>query len=261
MNMSTLLGYLAGGVLLATVGPRWACLLNAGTFLLSAALLIKLPPLRPTPEAGGPPATAVRHLVDAGRLMIADRVVLLAVFMAVIPAAIATALEAEVLTWASLSLPGLGWLPGAVLAGAGAVSLAAIALVEPPELPATSLRLATGVAIGVSVLMAALFMLGDGATSATALILSGLLYLPLVLANVIISPRLQPTRRAASFGLLMGALTIAQTIAALLLGVLIRTLGTQAAFSVTVVAAAVVSSLLLIPLSRYQSVPTPARKS
>ena len=53
-DMSVLFGYAAGGALLTVVGARPALLVNAGSFIISAALLSRIPVARRAPAAGPP---------------------------------------------------------------------------------------------------------------------------------------------------------------------------------------------------------------
>lgn len=50
-QISKVLGPILGGLLLGLIGPRFAFVADACTFVLSAAFLVRLPPLRPTPHA------------------------------------------------------------------------------------------------------------------------------------------------------------------------------------------------------------------
>jgi MFS family permease len=54
LNLQVALGTLLGGLLVAAVGLRGALAVDAATFVLSAALLVGVPPLRPASSSEGP---------------------------------------------------------------------------------------------------------------------------------------------------------------------------------------------------------------
>ena len=266
-DAATLLGYLAGGLLLVTVGARWGCLLDAGTFLISALFVARLPHLRPgsddaDPDADAAAESAVGSLRAAAAGLWRDRLVAVTVGLATLAVATGTALESQAVAWGGRDAAGLPWLPGAVLAGATAVSLVATLAVGPGAGSRATLTRSALLVLIPSSVAGALFMFGLVAATAVGLVTVGALFAALTLANVVIAPRLVPARRAVSFALLMGLLTAAQAVLSPAAGLLVGTFGAAHAFAAlcALPAVAAAGTLLLVPrcLSETPSVSTGA---
>jgi predicted MFS family arabinose efflux permease len=71
-QLTQLGGFAAGGLVVAGVGPRWALVVNAATFAVSALLIVAGVGRRPAPERGEPVSVA-RDFTDGLRYLLADR--------------------------------------------------------------------------------------------------------------------------------------------------------------------------------------------
>ncbi|MFN8081111.1 MAG: MFS transporter [Kineosporiaceae bacterium] len=235
-DAGTLIGYAAGGVLLAVASPASACLLNAVTFAVSALLLLGLPRQGVTPpatEASSGSESAVRAVLAAGGALWRDPTLRAAAWLGVIPIAGGTALGAQSVTWADAALPSRPWVPGVVLAASTGVCLVLTVMVRPRSQADATLRLAGRLAIATGAAGALLCLLDRPLAVGAALVVTGAFFVPIVLAQTVIAPRLDPGRRAASFGLLMGLLTLAQAVVSPLVGRLVTAAGAPRAFAIT----------------------------
>jgi len=140
----------------------------------------------------------------------ADRPLWFAAVTATVAAGAATAVESLVVPYAAEVGPQTPWLPGGVLAAVAAVTLA-VTLVAPTARGPTHLLLATILLCVVgSALSMVLLAIPSTATRLLGMIAVGLLFVPLVTANVMLAARLAATHRASTLALLMGGLTAMQ---------------------------------------------------
>lgn len=207
--MAQVAGFAVGGLLVAWLSPVGALAVNAASFALSAVLLAALPPLRPAADGARLATGRGRLLIDASRGMIADPVVRHAVALGTVCGAVAVALTAQVAAWVAAEMPGRLWIAGLVPA-AGAVVSAVGTVVAARGSTAMRLQRAQRLGVGTCVAVLVLLAVPLPAARAAALVLAGLLVVPLVLANTVVAPRLAPARRASAIAVLMGLLTFAQ---------------------------------------------------
>jgi hypothetical protein len=122
----------------------------------------------------------------------------------------ATAVEALVVPH-SVDMFGPGtWLAGATLAAVSAVSLLGVLAVPAQGDPAALLRTTTLLTVGPGVLAGLLLVLPLPVLATGGFIAAGLLLIPIVPANVLISSRLPAGCRASAFSLLMAGLAVVQ---------------------------------------------------
>ena len=259
-QVSTLLGFAAGGLLIAASSPSNALLVNAATFAVAAVLLLGLPRTSARTAAadddddgdgavGTVPLTAAALLRAGTRALVSDRMVLTAASVVTVSAFGGIAAESLLVPYAAqlgLSERGAGLLatvmPGAALA---------MALLLPTEGSARRLLryvcfLTAGASLGSGVLFA---VDGPLVLAVAALVLAGILDLVTVPAGSVIGSRLPPRSRATAFSILQGALQSVQALGALAAGALAAV--TSVSFSLAVLSVpGVIAAVLGLALLR-----------
>lgn len=221
-GIAVVAGYLLGGALLATGGPVVALGANAGTYLVSALLLTRLPALRPAQLArtGRGPFATCRHQLRAGWAALSeDALVRRAAVLATIAAGAATGVESLVVPHIQLNWPAADGTSGAVLASIAAITMLGTAIAPTGAGEHRLLAVTVSLCVLPAIMVAALLLTGS-LVAVAGFAGAGLLFLPLVTANVLISPRLPTASRASAFSLLMGALALAQAVCSGLGGLL-----------------------------------------
>lgn len=205
-DLSVAVGYLSGGALVAVLGAPTVLLINAGSFAVSALLLIGLPTAAP-PRRGH----ASGGLREGLRALTRDPSNVRAVVLVTAAMLTATALSAMSAPLVLDTLKEGPGMVGALVAVAAVVSLAATAAV-PPENPASGqLRWAGAYAsVGGLIVMGCFTAITLGGPRPTLAVLAyaaaGLLFAVIGPANIVVTPRLPPEVRASALSLLMGML-------------------------------------------------------
>lgn len=209
-SLALVVGWAAGGLLLATLGARGALAVNGVSFLASAALLSRLPALRPLAAgANSSLRAAARGLRVAAGALLADRWVRRAAGLAIAAVAPATAVQALVVpavtqSWRTPALAAV--LLG--LASLGDLVLSASVSTERGE--ADLVRRATLYALLPALVAVGLLTTGVPAVQAGGFVASGLAMAALAPAAAALGPRLPAAHRAAAYTLLATGLTTAQ---------------------------------------------------
>ena len=221
-----LVGYAAGGGLVAVAGPSWALTVNAATFALSAVFIALI---RTTTRATQEPAErhwsdlrgVAAHVGGAARVYRDDRLLLTALVLLVLASMPIMAAEGLVVLYADAYAGG-----GAERAGLLSALIAAGALSAMFVLPHTGshvrlLRVSALVVVGALV-VSGLLLLGAPTflAGAVPLVLLGALASLTVSIGTILGSRLPHANRATAFSLAQGALMSVQGGGALLAGAL-----------------------------------------
>jgi MFS family permease len=224
-DLSAAVGYLTGGVLVGAFGAPAALLCNAGSFVVSALLLLGMP-LAPAPRCRGSGGS----LRASARALAGDPWIVRAVVLVTAAMLAATALSAMS---APLVLGLLGGAPGLVgmsVAAAAVVSIAATAAVPPHNSAPLLLRWAGMYTLaGGGGIVGCFTAVVLGAPRVALIVASyaavGLLFAVIAPANVVVSPRLAGEVRASALSLLMGMLVATQAVAAAMAGFLADAVG------------------------------------
>jgi len=210
-DLSVVVGYATGGTLVALLGGRLALLVNAASFLVSAALLAGLPD-GSRPGRGGSATGALR---DGVRALKSDPLVVRAVLLVTAAMFTATSLTALATPLVLQRVVGSGpSLVGLLVGLAAAVSLVATTAVPVVDDPALLLRWAAAfTTLGGGCVIVPLALISWATTTTTvtglaaaAFVGTGLLFAVIAPANVLVSPRLPAKVRASALSLLMGTL-------------------------------------------------------
>lgn len=235
-DMSVLFGYAAGGVLIAVVGARTAVLINALSFLVSLALLIRIPSSRRNPVEGTPIG-----LRDAWRALIDDpfvrRLFVGYTFVgacAVVGESLVAVYGLKVLTSAASTT---GLLAAAIPAGA----IVATILSRGGGTDTDKLRRSSEVALLGSLVGFAAFVTAPGMP---AILIGfagiGALNASRVPGNEVAALRLDDGVRVPAFAVINGFLLGSQALAAAGGGVLARVIGVRQMIVVSLVVAGIV---------------------
>lgn len=221
-----LIGYVAGGGLVALAGPPWALTVNAATFVLSAVLIAAM---RTTTRASSEPAEGhwsdlrrvAAHVGTAARVYRDDRLLLTALVLLVLASMPIMAAEGLVVLYAEAYAGG-----GAQRAGLLSAVIAAGALVAMFVLPhsgsharllqISSLVVLAALSVSVLLLLTAPRLLAG----VVPLLLLGSLASLTVSIGTILGTRLPHASRATAFSLAQGALMSVQGGGALIAGAL-----------------------------------------
>lgn len=236
-----LVGYAAGGGLVAVVGPSWALTVNAATFALSGVLIAAIRTrTRATQDDDArpwaDPRAVARHLAAAGRVYAGDRLLRTAVLLLVLSCMPLMAAEGLVVLYAQDYAgggPGRAGLLSAVIAVGALVAMFALPHTGPHE---RLLRVSALTVVGCLTVSGVLLLTRpDLAYGVVPLLLLGALASLTVSIGTILGSRLPHATRATAFSLAQGALMSSQGAGALAAGALAER--TTIAVAVTVVAA------------------------
>ena len=232
-SLALVVGWGLGGLLLVGIGPHGAFAVNAGTFLLSAALLSRLPSLRAhaaTDEADDDaPRSARRRLAAAAQAVSSEPLVRRAALVAILAVGPATAAEALIVPFVSRTWSSHPSLSAALLAGGAALDLlltVAIRCTLPPE---QLLRIAAWCSAGPAAIAVLLFSTGNPVLSAAGFVVSSMTLTAIAPASAALAPRLPATLRASCFTVLATALTLTQVVLSAAGGALADVVGTTMA--------------------------------
>lgn len=212
-DATVIIGYAAGGILLGVLGVSGALWVNAATFLASGLLLTGVGRARSVEDGDERPV----GLFAAWAALSADRWLLGIVALATVSVAAATSIEAvalPVLTSAGIPVGATG----VVLALGAGVSLA-ITLMLPGQwthqragrwIGALTVVAFAGAVVGLAV--------GHPLAAAWAVVITGLAYVALVPANVLVTTTIPAHLRTSTFSLLTAALATLQALMVALAG-------------------------------------------
>lgn len=212
-DATVIIGYAAGGILLGVLGVSGALWVNAATFLASGLLLTGVGRARSVEDGDERPV----GLLAAWAALSADRWLLGIVALATVSVVAATSIEAvalPVLTSAGIPVGATG----VVLALGAGVSLA-ITLMLPGQwthqragrwIGALTVVAFAGAVVGLAV--------GHPLAAAWAVVITGLAYVALVPANVLVTTTIPAHLRTSTFSLLTAALATLQALMVALAG-------------------------------------------
>lgn len=235
-----LVGYAAGGGLVAVVGPSWALTVNAATFALSGLLVAAIRTrTRATQEDDARPWSDPRgvatHLASAARVYAGDRLLRTAVLLLVLSCMPLMAAEGLVVLYAQDYAgggPGRAGLLSAVVAVGALVAMFALPHTGAHE---RLLRISALTVVGCLTVSGVLLLSRpDLLFGVLPLLLLGALASLTVSIGTILGSRLPHASRATAFSLAQGALMSSQGAGALAAGALAER--TTIAVAVTVVA-------------------------
>lgn len=216
-QLAQVAGFLVGGGVAAVVNPRYALLVNAVTFLLSALSLARIGAGRSTP-----PRRSTRSRLGGGaHALFTDPYLRRATALGVLPQCSAMAGESLVVVYVRSVLHSGASVVGALAAVVPFVVMVLAALVPRRGdhrrlLTVSALLVAAGSIIGIVGFLTHL----RGAAAVVPYAGLGVVYALVVPANTVVGARLPHDVRASAFGLLQGTLMGAQATGAALGGVL-----------------------------------------
>ncbi len=220
-DATVIVGYAVGGVLLGMLGVSGVLWVNAVTFVGSALLLTAVGAARSVDPDDDRP-TGIRAALA---LLVRDRVLLALAGLATLAVAAATGVEAVALPLLTdAGVPVL--VTGVVLAAAAGLSLAATLALPGQWTHARATRWVAlliilafgGCAVGL--------LIGSPALSAVAVVATGLAYVALVPANVLLTITFPAHLRASMFAVLGASLAVLQAFMALSAAYALEVLGT-----------------------------------
>ena len=240
VQASLVVGYALGGALIALVGAQTALGINAASFLVSAALVLRLRSTAAA-EPGDPTATMGRSLRSAAAELFGDRMIRRSLALVSITGALGTVDEALVVPYADH----VGISPG--LLGLLAASVPIGTLIGTVFIPTTGSheRLLRGAAICAAITAAAAaplyWMEISGGLTFFAFIISGGMFAVSIPTNAVIGTRLLRGTRASAMGIAVGILMGSQALGAAVGGVVATMIGAPRAISGALALAAVYS--------------------
>jgi hypothetical protein len=240
-SLALVLGWAAGGTLLATIGARGSLVVNACSFVVSAALLLRLPPLRPAPEpamSAGSTTSGRRTLASAARAVASEPTVRKAALLAIVAVGPVTAVDALVVPFVASTWSGQVSIAAGILAGGAAADLLLTVAVSQNRPPEQLLRIAACCCAVPAALAVAMFSVPTPAVAAGGFIVGSLSLTTIAPASASLAPRLPTHLRASCFTVLATALTLVQVALTTAAGFAADSLGTTT----------VARSLMLLPL-------------
>lgn len=213
VQASLLVGYALGGALIALVGAQAALGINAASFLVSAALVLRLRATAAS-QPGDPSSTMGRSLRSAAAELFGDRMIRRALALVSVTAALGTVDEALVVPYADH----VGMSPG--LLGLLAASVPIGTLIGTVFVPTTGTheRLLRGAAICAAITAAGAvplyWMEISGRLAFLAFIISGGMFAVSIPTNAVIGTRLSRGTRASAMGIAVGVLMGSQALGA-----------------------------------------------
>ncbi len=227
-QVTILIGYAGGGVLVTVFGARGVLLLNAVTFLVAALLVLRVPSTR----SGGNVTKARTHLRESVRIVTSDRLV--AIALAVVAVSCLGQMGIESLTVVYADHLGFGTGIGAGLLYT-AMPLAAIAtgfFLPSWSDPLRLVRLVVAANVILSaVSIVAFLLLGGTPVGIVGVVAQGVLDMMVTPLFVVAEARIPASHRATAFAFFTGCFMAMQLAGALFAGVLTELVGVQAAFA------------------------------
>lgn len=263
-SLALVVGWGVGGLLLIAMGAHGAFAVNAGTFVLSAGLLTRLPSLRAhddhDEDADDSPSSAAGRLVAAARAVSTEPLVRRAALVAILAVGPATAAEALIVPFVSRTWSAHPSLAAALLAGGAALDLLLTVAIRTTLPPEQLLRIAAWCSAGPAVVAVLLFSTGNAVLGAAGFVVSSMTLTAIAPASAALAPRLPIRLRASCFTVLATALTLTQVVLSTAGGALADALGTTVAARALMllpVAAGLAAVLSTVP--RALPEPEPAR--
>lgn len=261
-SLALVVGWAAGGLLLTLVGTDGALAVNAGTFVLSASFLVRLPALRAhAAESDG----VVSTLSIAGRLkaaaatLLGDSLIRRAAAVAVLAVGPATAVETLVVPFVGRTWPASPSLAAIVLAVGAAADLALTVAISTNQAPEQLVRIAAWCSAAPAGLAIVLFSTGVPSLAAVAFVVSAMSLTAIAPASAALAPRLPAALRASSFTVLATMLTLTQVVLSTGGGAVADAAGTARAASLLLILPVGVGVAALVrPLRRPIALPDPA---
>ncbi|HQR79025.1 MAG TPA: hypothetical protein PLT68_02275 [Actinomycetota bacterium] len=220
-DATVIIGYAVGGILLGLLGVSGVLWVNVVTFALSAAVLVAVGSARSVEDDDEAP-TGIRAAVAT---LLADRVLLVLAALATLAVAAATGIEAialPVLTRDAVPVS----VTGIVLAAAAGLSLAATLALPGDWTHGRAAR-------WVGLLIVAAFggcgfglLFGSPVLTSLAIIVTGLAYVALVPANVLLTVTFPAQLRASIFSVLGATLAVMQALSAVVAAAAVDRFGT-----------------------------------
>lgn len=221
-----LVGYAAGGLLVALISARGALLVDAATFAVSALLVAGLPRSRPDrgsdgAATGASPLTVTTRLATACRVLREDRLLGWSVLLMVGAAAACMAAESLLVVFCTAFAGGAPISTGLVSAVVPLGALLATPLLPGSGEHAGLVRLSAAVTAAGAAVSAGLLLLAPHLWTGLVVfaVLGGLSVLTIPLGAVL-GARLPRENRATCFSVVQGALMVAQAGAAAVSGAL-----------------------------------------
>ena len=213
-SLALVIGWASGGLLLTFLGVSGALAVNAGTFVLSASFLLRLPSLRPRIADDAEPghSSPVGRLKAAAGCIARDPLVRRAAAVAVFAVGPATAVETLVVPYVGRAWPATPSLAAVILTGGAAADLLLTIVVSSNRSPESLLRIAAWCAAAPAAVAVVLFSTGVASLGALGFVVSALALTAIAPASAALAPRLPATLRASSFTVLATALTLMQVI-------------------------------------------------
>jgi MFS family permease len=239
VQSSLVLGYAVGGLLLTVVEPEAAIAINAGSFIVSAVVLLGL---RNTPAAqpSSVRTTVTRSLGDGATALFGDQMVRRAILIVAFAGALGTVGEALVVPYAARVGFGdgvLGLLAAAVPIG---TLLGTAAISTGTRDHHTLLRNAAWCGALTAALAAPLFWFeARGALAFLAFLVAGGMFAVSIPTNQVIGMRLSRDNRASAMGIAVGVLMGSQAVGAAVGGVAASAVGPPYAIAGALTVAAV----------------------
>ena len=238
IQASLVIGYALGGGLIALIGARGAVAVNACSFLVSAALLLRLR----TTAAAAPAeniATVGRSLRDAASDLVGDRMVRRALVLVAVTGGLGTVDEALVVPYADhVGIP-IG-LVGLLAATIPIGTLIGTAVIPTSGDHRRLLRAAAICAALTAAAAAPLYWMEVGALGAFfAFVISGGMFAVSIPTNVVIGMRLRRDARASAMGIALGVLMGCQALGAAVGGAVASSVGAPRAVAGALALAAV----------------------
>jgi predicted MFS family arabinose efflux permease len=252
-QLSVLLGYGLGGAAIGAVGARAALLLNAASFLVSAALLTRVGSGRVATSSRANPV----RLRDGWRAIRSDRFTWIYATTFSLLAACSVVPESLVAAYAPHVQHGTDRSVAILASCIPLGAIAGIALFRSSDdhrrVFLKALFLSCCASGGAAVLFALSLPMPIAATSFLAV---GVFNASIVPANGVTNMRLEDRTRSASFSILVGAIVGSQALGAAVGGVVARAYGINVAIVAAMVGASSVSAFAVLRLPRNEHTPT-----
>jgi MFS family permease len=251
-QLVALVGFAAGGLLVAATSPAVALGVNAVTFFLAAALTGGIRSTR-----SGAPGERRPLLRPAVRALTSDRLVVVAASVVTVSAVLGVTVESLIVAYAAHL--GFGAAGAGLLATVPLVAAIASALMLPSEGEHTWLVRVVCWTVGGMSAVASLVFAFDSPMPIVliAFLAVGALEVMTVPAGVVIGQRLPQASRGTAFSFLEGALMVAQAAGALLAGSLAVATSVPTATALFALPGMVIAVIGLLVVGR-RSAPVPA---
>lgn len=233
-DVSALVGYAVGGALLAFLDPSLALVVNSASFLVSAALLAKLP----LPKEDISELSPWKGLRDGAAVIFSHRGFLLMAVLSVSSLTAGTVLESLVVAY--FQEEGRPGLAGVALPLIGVVTIVVVLLASPqtrrPTIRTTAILLVLSSAATTGLLLT-----DDPWLGVLAFALSGVLFVPVAFSAVLVKPLYPRVHRATTVSVLTGIRSGLAAALIVLVGLLADTFGTGPALAILVALTGVVA--------------------